>query len=85
MDRGTWWAIVHGVTKESDTTERLKQQFHVPLAFLHHSVTSLSHYFHHYISVSCQEHVFPKSKTLSTPSIICVHHTCQGMLLIECV
>ena len=23
MDRGTWRAIVHGVTKESDTTERL--------------------------------------------------------------
>ena len=20
MDRGTWWATVHGVTKESDTT-----------------------------------------------------------------
>ena len=20
MDRGTWWAIVHGVAKESDTT-----------------------------------------------------------------
>ena len=23
MDRGAWWAVVHGVTKESDTTERL--------------------------------------------------------------
>ena len=23
MDRGAWWAIVHGVTKESDTTEQL--------------------------------------------------------------
>ena len=22
-DRGAWWATVHGVTKESDTTERL--------------------------------------------------------------
>ena len=21
MDRGAWWAVVHGVTKESDTTE----------------------------------------------------------------
>ena len=21
MDRGVWWAIVHGVTKESDMTE----------------------------------------------------------------
>ena len=21
MDRGAWWAIVHGVTRESDTTE----------------------------------------------------------------
>ena len=23
MDQGTWWATVHGVAKESDTTERL--------------------------------------------------------------
>ena len=23
MDRGTWWATVHGVTKESNTTEQL--------------------------------------------------------------
>ena len=23
MDRGAWWATVHGVSKESDTTERL--------------------------------------------------------------
>ena len=23
MDRGAWWAIVHGVTKELDTTEQL--------------------------------------------------------------
>ena len=26
MDRGAWQAIVHGVAKESDTTERLNQQ-----------------------------------------------------------
>ena len=26
MDRGAWRAIVHGVTKESDTTEVIKQQ-----------------------------------------------------------
>ena len=24
MDRGAWWPIVHRVTKESDTTERLR-------------------------------------------------------------
>ena len=23
MDRGAWWATVHGVTKQSDTTQRL--------------------------------------------------------------
>ena len=23
MDRGAWWATVHGVVKESDTTEQL--------------------------------------------------------------
>ena len=25
MDRGAWWAIVHGVTKESDTTRQLNE------------------------------------------------------------
>ena len=23
VDRGVWWATVHGITKESDTTEQL--------------------------------------------------------------
>ena len=27
MGRGTWWAAVHGVTKESDTTEQLHLHF----------------------------------------------------------
>ena len=26
MDRGAWQATVHGITKESDTTERLNKQ-----------------------------------------------------------
>ena len=26
MDRRTWWSIVHGVTKELDTTEQLNNQ-----------------------------------------------------------
>ena len=26
IDRGAWWATVHGITKESDTTQWLKQQ-----------------------------------------------------------
>ena len=26
MDRGAWWAAVHGVTKESDMTERTHTQ-----------------------------------------------------------
>ena len=34
MDGGSWWAAVHGVAKESDTTERL--HFHFSLStFLH--------------------------------------------------
>ena len=27
MDRGAWWATVHGVKKESDTTERLNNNW----------------------------------------------------------
>ena len=23
MDRGAWWAVIHGIPKESDTTEEL--------------------------------------------------------------
>ena len=26
MDRGAWWTIAHGVTKESNMTQRLKQE-----------------------------------------------------------
>ena len=28
MDGGAWWAAVHGVVQESDTTERLHFHFH---------------------------------------------------------
>ena len=28
MDGGAWWAAVHRVAKESDTTERLQFHFH---------------------------------------------------------
>ena len=35
MDRGAWWAVVHGVTKESDMTEQptlsLSLTQHLPL------------------------------------------------------
>ena len=37
MDRGTWWAAVHRLRKDSDTTEGLKQQSdldHDPLTIL---------------------------------------------------
>ena len=37
MDRGAWWATVHGLRKDSDMTERLKQQSdldHDPLTIL---------------------------------------------------
>ena len=30
MDGGAWWAVVHGVAKQSDTTERL--HFHFSLS-----------------------------------------------------
>ena len=28
MDRGVWWAAVHGVTKESDITEQLNDNYY---------------------------------------------------------
>jgi len=31
-DRGGWWAMVHGVAKELDTTERLSM--HTPISLL---------------------------------------------------
>ena len=33
MDRGAWWAVVHGVTKESDTTWRLNNNSHEALGW----------------------------------------------------
>ena len=30
MDRGAWWAIVLGVTKEMDTTEQQQQSIYPP-------------------------------------------------------
>ena len=27
MDRGAWWAIVHGVTKDSDMTEKFNKSY----------------------------------------------------------
>ena len=35
MDRGAWGAIVHGITKESDTTEQLALSvFHFPFLLI---------------------------------------------------
>ena len=33
MDRGAWWAIVHGVAKEADTTERRNTKAGCTLVF----------------------------------------------------
>ena len=38
MDRGAWWAIVHGFTKESDTIKQLSTHillFYFPITFNH--------------------------------------------------
>ena len=34
MDGGAWWATVHGVTKESDTTEQLNKNDNDPNMYL---------------------------------------------------
>ena len=34
MDRGAWWATVHGITKESDMTERLNNNEQCICVFL---------------------------------------------------
>ena len=33
MDRGAWWAVVHGVAKESDMTEQLTLKQPIPLVY----------------------------------------------------
>ena len=35
MDRGAWWATVHGVTKESGMTEQLNNKKR-SVAYMHH-------------------------------------------------
>ena len=49
MDRGAWWATVHGLAKESDTAERLKttiimwdRQCYLNLRMTHSRVRSQS-------------------------------------------
>ena len=37
MDRGAWQATVHGVAKESDTTEQLTQYLPMYYSLLYHS------------------------------------------------
>ena len=34
MDRGNWWDTVHGVSKESDITERLNNKLRFDLGFI---------------------------------------------------
>ena len=31
MDRGSWWATVHGIAKQSDMSYRLNNNFHISL------------------------------------------------------
>ena len=40
MDRGAWWATIHGITEESDTTEQLRTHLHTQL-YLHQHPHSL--------------------------------------------
>ena len=43
MDRGTWWATVHGVAKESDMTEGTHVHTHTyPYRFTHKRTSSAS-------------------------------------------
>ena len=46
MDRGAWWATAHGITKESDTTERLH---------FHFSISSIGEGNGHLLQCSCLE------------------------------
>ena len=39
MDRGAWWATAHGVTEESDTTERLHFHFISAIVYSDSSTT----------------------------------------------
>ena len=64
MDRGTWWAIVHGVAKSQTwltKTHIFDFKFH-----LSHNFTSLSHLLHGNLYLY---HILPLSKTVWSPHI----------------
>ena len=42
MDRGAWWAKMHGVTKELDMTEQLRDNNPVNISMLLKDVRKLS-------------------------------------------
>ena len=54
VDRGSWWPIVHGITKESDTAERLILSFGYTIIISLHFVGVCSLYIHFLESFYCK-------------------------------
>ena len=88
MDRGAWWATVHGVTKGSDKTERLSTHkaiiLKVPWAWVWKTLCAvmLINTFNQLITGS--EGLRPPASCLTSPNPAPVHHArcCQALWLL---
>ena len=81
MHRGAWWATVYGVTKESDTTERLKQQFHAHLAlstsFCYITLTLLSSLYICFLPRTC---ISQEQDSLHTKHNLCSSYMSRNVI-----
>jgi len=76
MDRGTWWATVHGVAKESDKTEWLTlYRLPIPISFLWQACEVKEREVIFHISPRT---INPESETANCPSI---HHVTLFLFL----
>ena len=86
MHRGAWWATVYGVTKESDTTERLKQQFHAHLAlstsFCYITLTLLSSLYICFLPRTC---ISQEQDSLHTKHNLCSSYMSRNVIDWMCV
>ena len=79
MDRGAWWATVHGGRKESDTTEQLHFHFHFVYKF--HSVSFICMWLSSSPNLICWRNYSFLIVHSWLPCSKSIDHICAGLFL----